>query len=60
MGTYRNRSRYELKLATGKVVQWDGKDGINAAERYVDCHRAATVVAWREIRHGLFVGAPRS
>lgn len=47
---------YELKLADGKVVQWDGHDGENAAHRYVDAHRDASVVAWREAdRHGLSV-----
>lgn len=39
---------YELKLASGKVVKWTGTDGVNAAERYVDCVRDAEVVAWRE------------
>jgi hypothetical protein len=39
---------FELKLATGKVVEWSGIDGENAARRYVDCHREAAVVAWRE------------
>lgn len=38
---------FELKLATGKVVVWPGKNGVNAAHRYVDCHDGATVVAWR-------------
>lgn len=46
---------YELKLATGKVVEWDGDDGEHAARRYVDVHRNAAVVAWREPRHGLHV-----
>lgn len=39
--------RYELKLSTGKVVEWDGTDEENAARRYVDCHRDAAVVATR-------------
>ena len=39
---------YELKLANGKRVKWVGTDGVDAAERYVDCHRGATVTAWRE------------
>lgn len=38
---------YEL-LANGKTVKWVGTDGIDAAKRYVDCHREATVTAWRE------------
>ena len=46
---------YELKLSNGKTVVWEGKDGINAAERYVDCFRDATVIAWRDYpRHGIF------
>jgi len=48
---------YELKLASGKVVIWHGKDGINAAERYVDCKRGETVIAWRNYpRYGVFIG----
>ena len=38
---------YEL-LANGKWVKWVGTDGENAARRYVDCHREATITAWRE------------
>ena len=49
---------YELKLATGEVVTWEGSSEIDAAERYVDCHRDASVIATRPIRHGLFVGSP--
>lgn len=48
---------WDLKLATGKVIQWEGKDGEDAARRYVDCHREAVVVAWRNAdRHGLHIG----
>jgi hypothetical protein len=47
---------FELKLATGKIARWPGRDGPDAARRYVDCHRDAVVVAWRPAdRHGLFV-----
>jgi hypothetical protein len=49
---------YELRLATGMVVRWQGHDERDAAERYADSHRDAVVVATRPIRHGLFVGAP--
>lgn len=45
---------YELKLADGRVVAWDGRDGEDAARRYVDCHREATVVAWRYPRVGVW------
>ena len=47
---------FELLLTNRKMVTWNGKDGIDA--RYVDAHRSAAVVAWREIRHGLFIGSP--
>lgn len=48
--------RYELKLATRKVVEWHGKDGEDAVRRYHDAHRDQVVIAWREAdRHGLFV-----
>jgi hypothetical protein len=47
---------YELKLASGKVVVWTGKDAINACKRYVDCFRGETVIAWRDYpRYGVFV-----
>lgn len=39
--------RVDLKLASGKIVTWDGTDELNAAERYVDCHRDQSVVATR-------------
>ena len=48
--------RYELKLASGKVTTWTGVSGDDAARSYVDGHRSAVVVAWREPRYGLFVG----
>jgi len=48
---------FELKLANGKTAVWSGKDGVNAAERYVDCNRSETVIAWREYpRYGIFLG----
>jgi hypothetical protein len=49
---------YELKLASGAVVTWNGASETDAAKRYADCHRDATVIATRPIRHGLFIGAP--
>jgi hypothetical protein len=51
---------YQLKLATGQVVTWQGSSEIDAAKRYVDCHRDAVVVATRPVRHGLFIGAPET
>lgn len=38
---------FDLKLATGKTVQWEGKDGEDAARRYVDAFPDTCVVAWR-------------
>jgi hypothetical protein len=51
-------NRFELKLQDGKVATWDGKDGLDAARRYVDTC-GGTVVAWREAdRYGIHVGIP--
>lgn len=47
-------AEYELKLASGKVVKWVGRGGVDAAERYVDCFQDAAVVAWRSIPYGVF------
>jgi hypothetical protein len=47
-------SVFELKRADGKIVQWEGTDGVNASVRYVDAMRVAGksdgggIVAWRE------------
>ena len=41
---------YELLLADNSVVTWQGSAGENAAERYADAHRDATVIAWRHAR----------
>jgi hypothetical protein len=45
---------FELKLADGRVVEWQGTDGVDASRRYVDAHRDAAVVAWRYPR--IYVG----
>lgn len=42
--------RYELLLANRKVVSWPGQSGEDAARRYVDVHREASVIAWRHDR----------
>ena len=47
---------WELKLQTGKTVTWTGKTGEDAAWRYVDCHREATIIAYRQPRYGIFPG----
>lgn len=45
---------FDLKLADGQVVTWQGSTGEDAARRYVDAHRDAAVIAWRNAdRHGL-------
>ena len=51
---------FQLKLAGGKRVVWEGESGEDAALRYVDCHREATVVAWRTWpRTGIYGGLDR-
>ena len=47
--------QFELKLAHGKPVVWEGKDGADAATRYVDAHRNAEVIAWRDYPRTNFV-----
>lgn len=49
---------FELKLATGEKVVWEGKDPDDASRRYADCFPGSVVVAWRHYpRHGVFPGA---
>lgn len=50
-----NEQPFQLKLATGKVVTWNGTSGPDAAVRYVDCFRGAEVVAWRAITTNILV-----
>ena len=47
---------YELKLATGKTVIWESRDGgVAAAQSYANSHPGAVVLAWRDYpRHGFF------
>ena len=53
---YHRESKYELKLQGGKTATWTGRDGVDAAKRYVDCHRDATVIATRQADvYGVFV-----
>jgi len=54
----RHEATFELKLSNGKRVTWTGYDGIDAARRYVDAHRGASVIAWRIPRVDLTVGIP--
>ena len=51
---------FDLKLAGGKVVQWEGADGPDAARRYAAEHPGVAVIATRySERVGLFVGLLR-
>lgn len=51
---------YELKIITpegkNKTITWEGKDGMEACIRYADAFRGSAVVAWRDVRHGIFPG----
>ena len=47
---------WELKVDGGKLVVWEGADGVDAARRCAGAHPGATVYAWRAIRYGLFIG----
>jgi hypothetical protein len=50
---------FELKvIKDGKVSikTWEGKDGKNASIRYADCFPEESVIAFRPIVHGLFIG----
>ena len=47
---------FDLKLASGKVVRWEGQSGEDAARRYVDTFRGETVIAWRVPPQGLRIG----
>jgi hypothetical protein len=49
--------KFELKLADGKTVEWDGETGEDAAVRAADC-LGVEVVAWRWPRYGIHVGIP--
>ena len=42
---------FELKLADGSTVKWEGESGEHAARRYVDLHPGAVVFAWRYPRY---------
>ena len=49
--------QYELKLASGKTVIFEGETPQDAARRFVDLFRDETVIAWRNYpRHGLIIG----
>jgi hypothetical protein len=56
-----SRAWFELKLVGNqRTVHWTGTSGEDAARRYVDAHRDATVIAYRadrrpQIRVGILV-----
>jgi len=48
---------YDIGLAGGKTVQWDGETGVDACQRYAEAHPGETPYRWREAeRHGLHIG----
>lgn len=49
---------YELRVIINGKPQtkiWEGKNGLNACQRYSDCHPENVVTAWRDIPHGLYI-----
>jgi len=46
---------FELLLASGKCVKWNGTNGVDAARNYVAEHAGASVVAWRKPQYPLTV-----
>ena len=50
---------FELKLAGGKVVTWEGESGEDAARRYAENHRGVAVIAWRYPKTELRIGMIR-
>ena len=50
-----NDQRFELRLEDGKVVQWSGRNGADAAYRYMDTFHIP-VLAWRTPRAELVIG----
>lgn len=47
---------YELKLADGRIVTWEGKDGVDASKRYAVAYPGVVVIAWREADNGIHIG----
>ena len=51
---------FEVKLENGKVVEWTGETGEDAAARASDCLDVAAI-AWRTPRYELVIGVdPRN
>ena len=46
---------YQLLTADNVVIDWQGKDGVDASKRCADA-RQVTIIAWREPRVQLRVG----
>jgi hypothetical protein len=53
---YAQQHTFEPRLADGRVVEWDGTDGPEAARRYVECFKDAVVVAWRWPKYVIGIG----
>ena len=51
--------KFELQLSNGQIVEWEGCNGIDAAQRYENAHPDVTAFAWRHVRFGVFVGVLR-
>ena len=47
-------NRYELKLTGGKVVEWTGKSGEDAAQRYADTFKGTEMRAYKIISTGIY------
>lgn len=42
-------TRYLLLIAGRRTpVEWSGRDGLDACQRYADAHPGSAVTAWRE------------
>lgn len=54
-----NNMIFELKLANGRIVEWEGETAVEAAKRFVDTFPNETVIAWRHKRTGLLIGIPK-
>ncbi len=50
------QKQFDLKLSGGKVVTWEGKDGVDAAHRYADANPDAVVLAWRNHSEPIGIG----
>jgi len=49
---------FELMTSMG-IVRWDGRDGVDACQRWADAHPGETVTAWRYRKTELRIGMIR-